>query len=295
VEREGWHARAVKDGGAAEAVLWAGPAPGADAAALLTAAASRAGWLLERGRLREGLERAMTQVLEDDERMLGRMGLDIHDGPTQQLSVALLEIQLLDAELADAESNGAELPASLRPGIGRIYETLGGALHEMRELIGHLRPAQFQDRSLDDILGDAIAAFEARTDVPVDRRMRGEFSVNGVSVSQRITFYRILQEALANAHRHGRASAVTVDVSSGPAGTELVVEDDGIGFDAAAALREWAQTPPARHGLHGMQDRARLLGGTFHVESAPGRGTTLSVFLPPWQPTGPLHEAAGDH
>ena len=78
----------------------------------------------------------------------GASGLDIHDGPTQQLSVALLEVQLLEADLNDAEAEGVVLPEKLRPGLGRIYETLGGALQEMRELIGHLRPAQFEDRLL---------------------------------------------------------------------------------------------------------------------------------------------------
>ena len=53
--------------------------------------------------------------------------------------MALLEVQLLEADLADAEEAGGPAPESLRPSIGRIYETIGGALHEMRELIGHLR------------------------------------------------------------------------------------------------------------------------------------------------------------
>ncbi|MEQ9337709.1 MAG: hypothetical protein RJQ03_11015, partial [Miltoncostaeaceae bacterium] len=68
-------------------------------------AAARAGGVLEARRLRRDLERSMEQILLTDERMLGRMGLDIHDGPTQQLSVALLEVQLLEAELGDAQAS----------------------------------------------------------------------------------------------------------------------------------------------------------------------------------------------
>ncbi len=80
--------------------------------------AERIGTLLEQVRLYETLERAMAQILEGDERMLGRIGLDIHDGPTQQLSVALLEVQLLEADLNDAEAEGVVLPETLRPGAG---------------------------------------------------------------------------------------------------------------------------------------------------------------------------------
>jgi len=290
----GWDARAVMGPSGPHAVLWVRPGAGGSAQPALSIAAAAAGWALENARLRDGLERAMGQVLEDDERMLGRMGLDIHDGPTQQLSVALLEVQLLDAELDDAGEPEGGWPEGLRAGLGRIYETLGGALHEMRELIGHLRPAQFKDRALDDILGDAISAFEARSDIPVERRVRGEFPVNGVSVSQRITFYRILQEALANAHRHGHASGVVVDVESDARGTRLVVSDDGEGFDPGTIIRERERAPSARHGLRGMEDRARLLGGTFSVASTPGEGTAVSVFLPPWKPPESLEGAVGD-
>lgn len=240
------------------------------------------GGLLERRQLRDDLERAMAQILVTDERMLGRMGLDIHDGPTQQLSVALLEVQLLDAELGDADDAGLPSPASLRPALSRIYETVGGALHEMRELIGHLRPAQFEDRRLIDILQDAITAFEARADSRVDLAWDGEFPVNGVSISQRITLYRILQETLTNAHRHGRARHLTVHVSEDHAGVTLEVCDDGIGFDVDAAQRRRPGMPLARFGLHGMRDRARILGGSLSITSTPGSGTTVRVFLPRW-------------
>lgn len=244
--------------------------------------AACAGRVVQGARLRANLERAMAQILLTDERMLGRMGLDIHDGPTQQLSVALLEVQLLEAELSDAAAEGLPTPETLMPAVGRIYETVGGALHEMRELIGHLRPAQFEDRRLSEILQDAITAFEARTDCEVTAEWEGEFPVNGVSITQRITLYRILQETLTNAHRHGRARHVRVRVAEDDAGVRMEVKDDGVGFDPATLPRRRPGQPLARFGVHGMGDRAQLLGGTFEINSAPGAGTRVRVFLPRW-------------
>lgn len=250
---------------------------------LLQVAAQRVSQAMEIGRLRSDLERAMAQILESDERLLGRIGLDIHDGPTQHLSVALLELQLLDSDLQAWEG---ELPPSLAGALERIYETVGGALTEMRELIGHLRPAQFEDRRLADILKDAIVGFESRSGATVTTDMQGEFAVNGVSITQRITFYRILQEALGNAYRHGKARNAHVTVIEDDAGIRLEVRDDGVGFDAEHALRPRTGAPIARFGLHGMRDRATVLGGTFEVTSAAGEGSTVRVFLPRWMPPG---------
>jgi signal transduction histidine kinase len=250
-------------------------------------AATRCGWAIERGHLADSLERAMAQILETDERMLGRIGLDIHDGPTQQLSVALLEVQLLEAELGDAEAAGEVLPDKLRPALGRIYEVLGGALHEMRELIGHLRPAQFESRTLPEILTDAVRAFEARGDAEATFSVEGDaLGEEGITLSQRITFYRILQEALTNAHRHGHARSISVRLRFAREGTTLEVADDGEGFDVdAVAGREG--TPRPRFGVVGMRDRANLLGGTIAITSAAGEGTLVAVYLPRWRPDDP--------
>ena len=254
--------------------------------AALALAADRIGGTLENVELRASLERAMAQVLERDERMLGRIGLDIHDGPTQQLSVAMLEVQLLEAELAEADRQEVPLPDALRPAMSRIYETVGGALHEMRELIGYLRPAQFEDRSLPEILGDVVTAFEARSGATAKIEFEGEFPTNGISITQRITFYRVLQEALANAHRHGAARHCDVLAVEDERGVRLTVTDDGDGFEVSQALRPRGGTPMARFGLHGMRDRAELLGGTCDITSAKGKGSTVSVFLPRWERPG---------
>jgi len=257
-----------------------------DAQAAARLAAEQVGATLENLELRESLERAMAQILERDERMLGRIGLDIHDGPTQQLSVALLEVQLLEAELAEADRQGIALPEALRPAMSRIYETVGGALHEMRELIGHLRPAQFEDRTLPEILADAITAFETRSGATVTRAFEGEFPENGISITQRITFYRVLQEALANAHRHGAASECAVLATESESGVRLQVVDNGSGFDVDQAMRPRSGAPMARFGLHGMRDRAELLGGTCEIESTEGEGSSITIFLPRWERPG---------
>jgi signal transduction histidine kinase len=270
--------------------LWAsgvdGLAADEDALAAVRLAADQIGATLENLELRESLERAMAQILERDERMLGRIGLDIHDGPTQQLSVALLEVQLLEAELSEADRQGIALPEALRPAMSRIYETVGGALHEMRELIGHLRPAQFEDRTLPEILGDAITAFEAGSGATVASAYEGEFAENGISITQRITFYRVLQEALANAHRHGAASECVVTATESTSGIRLRVVDNGSGFDVDQAMRPRSGAPMARFGLHGMRDRAELLGGTCDIESTEEEGSSITIFLPRWERPG---------
>ena len=245
--------------------------------------AERVASLFEQLRLTETLERAMAQILEGDERMLGRIGLDIHDGPTQQLSVALLEVQLLEAEADDMERDGHVMPERLRSGLSRIYETLGGALQEMRELIGHLRPAQFENNSLPDVLRTGVRSFESQAGVSVDFAEDGEFPDSRVSLSQKITFYRIMQEALTNAGRHGGATQISIRLREEPVGITLQVIDNGAGFDPSAVQRPNPSNPQARYGLYGMSDRAQLLGGALTVESTPGRGAVITAFLPRWR------------
>jgi signal transduction histidine kinase len=93
------------------------------------------------------------------------------------------------------------------------------------------------------------------------------------------TLYRGTQEALNNVIRHAKAGRVSVLLERRPHHVSLIVEDDGRGFDATAALKS------GRLGLLGMQERAKLAGGTFEIESTPGRGTTVFVRIPL---TGPV-------
>jgi signal transduction histidine kinase len=109
-----------------------------------------------------------------------------------------------------------------------------------------------------------------------------ETKVDGASVrlppQVELALYRIAQEALRNIERHSDASNVTVSLRYGASEVELVVSDDGVGFDLA---RNWARSGDAKHlGLLGMRERARIVGGEIEIQSRRGAGTTVRATVP---------------
>src|SRR5207249_12200713 len=98
----------------------------------------------------------------------------------------------------------------------------------------------------------------------------------------KIAIYRILQEGLANGHRHSGASRQRVSVVRRGCAIEMTVADEGRGFDPKRVLasEEDVGVEGGHFGLRGIQDRVEMLGGTFALDSAPGRGTALTVTLP---------------
>lgn len=116
-----------------------------------------------------------------------------------------------------------------------------------------------------------VDRWEAEHDVATRFR-----SVNGARpLPPRVetAFYRICQEALTNVARHAEASRVTVRLVVTPEQIQLVVEDDGRGF-------EGSKTPEEHHGLLGMRERAEMVDGSLDVGSSPGAGTRIEVSAP---------------
>jgi len=88
-----------------------------------------------------------------------------------------------------------------------------------------------------------------------------------------VALYRVCQEALTNIASHARASRVTVRLVATPEGVQLIVWDDGHGFDPSSVGDD-------RHGIVGMRERVEMLGGSLKVESGPGEGTRVEVTVP---------------
>jgi signal transduction histidine kinase len=98
--------------------------------------------------------------------------------------------------------------------------------------------------------------------------------------AMKIIIYRIVQEGLSNAEKHGEAGSVRLQMgfSDGNRSISLLIEDDGQGFDVEDALS--AKDPLSGYGLTAMRERCEIFGGSFHIESHLGRGTRINAILP---------------
>lgn len=218
--------------------------------------------------------RASYRMMQVNERELQRILLDIHDGPVQHMYAALSQLDLLRRGLEAA----GPLPRDADDRMGRIRQLLESGLTEVRSFIGAFRPPEFEARALVPLLEGLCMQHEAHTDAEVQLDVRGD--VAGAALPIKIALYRVMQEALSNAYRHGGATRVRVRVRRverrGAPRLRLSVSDNGAGFDAGATLPD-----PATHfGLAGMRDRIEMVGGRFRLRSSRGRGTLLAAEVP---------------
>ncbi len=207
------------------------------------------------------------QVVRGQEEERLRLSRDLHDETVQDLVALNQRLDLLRGRLGGDEAADAEA--------ARFQETLRTAIAEVRRLSNNLRPHVLEDlglsaalRAITHDLEQQMANAQAHCEVVGRERALPE--------EVELTVYRIAQEALANVRKHApEASRVSVALIFEPDAVELVVEDDGPGFDADG------DRPADGHlGLTGMRERARLFGGRLSIESAPGEGTTVLLRLP---------------
>jgi signal transduction histidine kinase len=193
-----------------------------------------------------------------------RLARDLHDSVSQELfSLTMLAAaarRTIDRSPAQAADQLIEISAGAQR-----------ALHETRGLIFALRPAALDDRGLAPALRDLASALRERQGVAVELTISGE---RRLPLEHEQALFRIVQEALANAVRHGHVSQAAVELRYAERQVQLSVSDCGRGFDPSAPRS------PRSVGLLSMAERAQALGGSWSIESAPGRGTTVGVVLP---------------
>ena len=206
----------------------------------------------------------LRQVIVAAEEERQRMARELHDQAGQTLTVLI-------AGLGAMEVN----PNSRRP--SDLRALAAEAYREVHDLSRKLRPWALDDAGLVAALQEHCRSFANRFGVRVDCEAVG-LDGGRLPGEMEITFYRIVQEALTNAVRHGKAGVVQVLLQRRNGNVLAVIEDDGCGFNTGL----WqAQSKEGGHlGLLGIQERANLFGGRFSVESRPGAGTALFVEIP---------------
>ncbi|MGA9752038.1 MAG: sensor histidine kinase [Acidobacteriota bacterium] len=226
----------------------------------------------------EALERRRLErvLLETGERERRAVGHQLHDGPCQQITAALLRCKVAENALA------ARGPKESAGHIRAIAQLLDASVGEIHDLARGLSPPELSPAALTTVLGDLARRVTASGSVACEFLHDGSAPPpDPVTTSQLV---QIAQESVANAVRHARARHITIELAQRDQALRLVVRDDGAGVAPDAAGEGM--------GLRIMRHRAGLAGGTLTIGPAPGGGTAVTCTIPlPAEPANREAEA----
>jgi len=201
----------------------------------------------------------LLQVQEGERKLVA---YDIHDGFVQSVIAAVMHLDALQSDRSVRPQTLKKLAAPMR--------LLRDSIEEARRMISGLRPPILDEQGL-------VAAIEYLINERSEQGARIAFEhdddverLDGVVEG---SLFRIVQEALSNVYRHSQAAEASIKLTSQGDRLKVVIEDAGVGFDPA-------DVGGRQFGLRGMRERAKLLGGTATIHSAPGKGTRIEIDIP---------------
>jgi two-component system sensor histidine kinase UhpB len=213
------------------------------------------------------LSGALIRAQEDERQRIAR---ELHDDTGQVLTLLLIRMKLLESQ------PGAE---ELQPQIEELRGLIANAIDQVRRLALNLRPPTIDQLGLFPALRSLVATFTESTGLHVTL----ELSREPITLARERTLavYRVVQEALTNAAKHAGAQQVSVAVSRDGDWLVATIRDDGRGFTPETFIGRHRQPAGgAGVGLFGMEERARLAGGALSLQSAPGRGASVTLRVP---------------
>jgi len=241
--------------------------------------------ITERKRLQDKLEERAIELEREVEKRTGhlvelyrgvavteernRLAQEIHDGLAQTLATSLLKIELCERLVDDN-------PEKVKRELSKLRKTLAKSINATRQVIFELRLPKFHRTGFATVLKQYLEEFCKKTRIACNLNLKLDESL---PVKIQVGIYRIIREAMNNVRKHALASRVNMGLRTDNDGNlHLRIEDDGKGFDLekVSAVREYAKN----FGLTGMQQQAKLLGGTFTIESVKRRGTRIRVKVP---------------
>lgn len=214
----------------------------------------------------EQLHTLTGRILTAQEEERRRIAQDLHDDVNQRLALLMLELQSVDRQI------GAS-PATAQGGVRNVLKGLEALSDDVRYMAYRFHPSILDDLGLQAALQRLLDDFSARTGVkalfvhqPLDHQL-------GKTASTAL--YRVVQESLSNIARHAKATRVEVELTVEEEEVVVVVRDDGRGFD-----QQTVEGCEGGLGLLNMRERLLSVQGTCEVESRPGKGTTVSMYVP---------------
>lgn len=210
------------------------------------------------------------KLLTHEEEVRKQLNRDLHDGPAQALAAITMTLGFIK-RLYEKE------PQRVVPELDKLVAVAQRANYEVRTLLFELRPLVLETQGLVPTIQQYLERFEPSADGPKIALEGGE-DIGPMTKRVQGTLFNIVQESVNNALKHAQAQQIWIRILKRPNELMLTIQDDGRGFDLKAVKASYDQR--GSFGLLSLEERARLVGGSAEILSAPGAGTTVRVVVP---------------
>jgi signal transduction histidine kinase len=253
-------------------VIFGSPAPDTfspDRTELLVAVCNQAIMALQNAQLYQDLLAEKERIIEIEEDERKKLARDLHDGPTQ--SIAAIAMRLNYARMLLSRD-----PQQVHEELTKIEELARRTTKDIRQMLFTLRPIILETQGLVAALEQFIQKLE-ETDV-ISYHLRAQPVDDFLSVDVQGGIFYIIEECINNVRKHAQATNLWVRLGIRNDTFIAQVEDDGIGFDVTGVQARYDERGSL--GMINLHERTELLGGQLRIESAPGRGTRITVMVP---------------
>jgi signal transduction histidine kinase len=243
---------------------------------LLSAIGAQAAIAIENARLRGSVLVERDRVIEATEAARKELARGLHDGPTQLVSAIMMRLDYCKLVLEKD-------PSKLAEEIIATQELAKRAMHEIRTLLFELRPLALETQGLEaalhillerrqkDVAESTELTLKIKTPHPSGAISRQDDNVEAA-------IFAIVKETVNNALKHAQASHIMVELSETPVGLYVIIADDGKGFDVDKVMSNYEQQGSL--GMVNIWEQADLVGGELTLESTPGYGTRIIIYVP---------------
>ena len=228
---------------------------------------------IQNARLYQDLVEEKERMVEVHEEARKKLARDLHDGPTQSVAAIAMRLNITRRMMSkDVQAAGEE--------IIKLEELAHRTTKEIRHMLFTLRPLILESQGLtaavQSMADKMLETFSQKMTVQIDERVTKQLEMG----KQGVIFY-IIEEAVNNARKHAAADTIAVRMKPVEAGIALLeIQDNGVGFDVDAMSRAYDKRANSSLGMVNLRERSELVNGLLHIDSAPGRGTKIQVYIP---------------
>ncbi len=236
---------------------------------ILYALAGQAAIAIMNARLYQEIREEKDRIIALEEDVRKELARDFHDGPAQTLSAMIMAIELV-------ETLPEPISESVAAGLAELRAMATKTLHQVRNMIFELRPVILKTQGLEPALHSYVERLREVEEMNIHLKVEGLEERLPAKLEE--ICFSIIQEAINNVKRHANEENVWLTAVRRGDEFEVVVKDDGEGFDLTEVERSYDRQ--GKLGLLNMRERAEMIGGRLSIESAPGKGTTVTLNVP---------------